>query len=656
MKTMATILVTIIVSISVFAAGNTGKKDVYSIKYASPSMPRLSGTFIQPWMVSGWTDTEWEMELDTWQQLGIRYVILGDLVNYVSSYKNEIHVFCNPAKAKDSTGRDILDNYNHNVYDFMTGDTSSVISTQDTRNVNCRYRSTVTFQEDILEKVLSKCASRGMKVIIGFGCEAQWYEYVAPRCSVNAASVRAGKAKAGERIDNPGLDGTLRDGSTCSNRNFCINGAQASGTDLEEILNSLNSGFETFARFRVEVCARIMQDCVNLYKTRYPDALYGWYWGEELYNDVLWRNDTVREAYARNMARVFAATIKAIENIKHPSSITAKQARMPLYFSPHVNPNAQGPYSGYACTDAGKCTDFWRKLVANARFRNFDVLIPQSSVDYASCSLEGPVSPSDSGNPYTGRTDDISLATWTKIYKDGIDRAVAQEGVARLVLGINIEGFLGNEYTVTGSIDGSHAMSKDIARFARGLEILSNTGAGNYYKVPLVDKAQIFCFAYTYHLSPASVIGGYHSSLIHYFETGRVEKNPPVGPTKIRTKLTTDGLMLSFSGHRDDYGIGRINIYKNGKCVDYLTNISTTRGNAYLGLSAPDSWVDKNFNPSDEETVYEVEAVDVSGNRGRKIPVSVRRTATNNGVILDANHVYKYNPANPMATAGMSSP
>ncbi len=638
-------------AIPAFAVGDTDKNGVYDITYASPEIPRLSGTFVQPWMVSGWTDADWKMELDTWQQLGIKYVILGDLVNYVSSYKNEIHLFCNATTARDKAGNEIIDNFNHKVYDFMTGDTSSVISTQDNTSVNCKYRSTVSFQEDILGKVLSKCAPRGLKVIVGFGCEAQWYQYVAPRYSANAALVKTGQAKTGERVHNPQQDGNLRDGSTYSTGKYCINDAPAAGTDLEEIANSLCNGFATFAKFRAEVCARVMQDCVNVYKAKYPDTLYGWYWGEELYNDVLWRNDSARAVYAKGMAKVFNATIKAIENVRHPPSITAMQAKMPLYFSPHVNPNGQGPYSGYACVDIEKCTDFWHKLVTNAGFRNFDVLIPQSSVDYASCSLEGPISPINAGNPFRGRTDDISLATWTKIYKDGIDRAVSIDKAARLILGINIEGFQGNDYSVAGSLDGSRAMSKDISTFARGLEILSNTGTGNYYKIPLADKDQIFCFSYTYHLSPTSVIGGYHSSLIYFLEMGKVENNPPTGPTKIRTELTKDGLKLSFSGHRDDFGIGRINIYKNGKCIDYLTNIAITRGNAYTGLTAPNCWIDKKYDSNEKENTYQVEVIDVSGNYGSKVTASVRNSKTDNGITLDPNYVYKYDPASPFANA-----
>lgn len=46
------------------------------------SCPHTSGTFIQSWLCSSWTDERWEQELSHYQQIGIKYIILGDTTTY----------------------------------------------------------------------------------------------------------------------------------------------------------------------------------------------------------------------------------------------------------------------------------------------------------------------------------------------------------------------------------------------------------------------------------------------------------------------------------------------------------------------------------------------------------------------------------------------
>ncbi len=39
---------------------------------------KLSGTFIQSWLCSAWSDERWEQELSMLKELGMEYIVLGD--------------------------------------------------------------------------------------------------------------------------------------------------------------------------------------------------------------------------------------------------------------------------------------------------------------------------------------------------------------------------------------------------------------------------------------------------------------------------------------------------------------------------------------------------------------------------------------------------
>ena len=41
----------------------------------------ITGTFIQPWLYSGWNNARWEQEIAFWKELGIEYIIIGDTLD-----------------------------------------------------------------------------------------------------------------------------------------------------------------------------------------------------------------------------------------------------------------------------------------------------------------------------------------------------------------------------------------------------------------------------------------------------------------------------------------------------------------------------------------------------------------------------------------------
>ena len=47
-------------------------------KMLSSGISPISGTFIQPWLYSSWSDSRWDEEIAIWKQMGIEYLIVGD--------------------------------------------------------------------------------------------------------------------------------------------------------------------------------------------------------------------------------------------------------------------------------------------------------------------------------------------------------------------------------------------------------------------------------------------------------------------------------------------------------------------------------------------------------------------------------------------------
>ena len=153
---------------------------------------------------------------------------------------------------------------------------------------------------------------------------------------------------------------------------------------------------------------------------------------------------------------------------------------------------------------------------------------------------------------------------------------------------------------------------------------------------------RIFVFAFPHYLSPYNSAQGYYDVYMNYLETGEVEKNKPTPPDKFRTIETTQsgnkGLQIYWSGMYDDYGIHRVNIYKNGEF--YTFRVAGRKESGATTLTPyPNNFIDFEFDFEAETTLYEFEVIDCAGNYSEKVSFTVEKGSVPNGVKLDS--IYK---------------
>jgi len=103
----------------------------------------------------------------------------------------------------------------------------------------------------------------------------------------------------------------------------------------------------------------VADELLSLYKSKYGDTMYGWYW--------VWEVDNVN--WISNDRQV--ALINALNtNLGHLSSVSPN---MPLWLSPFMNEKAGG-------LDADGYKKFWINIFAQTNFRKGDVFVPQDCV------------------------------------------------------------------------------------------------------------------------------------------------------------------------------------------------------------------------------------------------------------------------------------
>ncbi len=349
----------------------------------------------------------------------------------------------------------------------------------------------------------------------------------------------------------------------------------------------------TANRTYMENCNRITAELYNMYKEKYPDTYYGFYFVTELYNTYYMETDYGTELYTDGLDEMFTMVIDGCNSL-NPD--------MPILFSPYVNIFGYG----FASINTDRFTEFWTMALTKIPFRDGDMICPQDS-----CG--------------GGGNDVNHIAEWTAAYRDAVDRANAARGT-KLLLGTNAEMFVQPDASRMSSPHGvNYTGTKTVDDFSFRLEAAA----------PYVDS--LFCFAYSHHYSPNNAVPGFHEAFMKYLETGEIETNPPTAPDTFCTEVVNsegaDHLKISFSGMTDDTDVGQINIYKNGIFHDYLV---PGVNNGQTGMNhCQNSWIDYEFNLSSDTVVYELEVVDVCGNVAEKSSYTVTSSNVNNGVDID---------------------
>ncbi|HPE96015.1 MAG TPA: hypothetical protein PLT66_08130, partial [Bacillota bacterium] len=150
---------------------------------------------------------------------------------------------------------------------------------------------------------------------------------------------------------------------------------------------------------------------------------------------------------------------------------------------------------------------------------------------------------------------------------------------------------------------------------------------------------KIVTFAFPHYQSPYNNVSGYYDTYINYLETGKLESEAPTGPTKFKTlkqTLTINGesktvLRIYWSGMYDNFGIWKVNIYKNGKLLTYRY---TTRSENGMALY-PNSFYDTDYDFENDTVTYEFEVIDCAGNTSDRVSFTVEANSVPNNVKLD---------------------
>lgn len=100
----------------------------------------------------------------------------------------------------------------------------------------------------------------------------------------------------------------------------------------------------------------IARELYSLYKSKYPDAFYGWYWSWEMFVSPLMLED------------LWSAMLN-----KTLSALTELDDTMPLLFSPFAQKNLR-------IMDGGAARRMWERFFTKTNFRKGDIFAPQDSI------------------------------------------------------------------------------------------------------------------------------------------------------------------------------------------------------------------------------------------------------------------------------------
>ncbi len=113
---------------------------------------------------------------------------------------------------------------------------------------------------------------------------------------------------------------------------------------------------ESYYLSKAEKDNLIARELYNLYKNKYPDAFYGWYWSWEMFVSPLMLED-----------------LWAVMLNKTLGTLTELDNTMPLLFSPFAQKNLR-------ILDGGTTRRMWERFFAKTNFRKGDIFAPQDSI------------------------------------------------------------------------------------------------------------------------------------------------------------------------------------------------------------------------------------------------------------------------------------
>lgn len=359
----------------------------------------------------------------------------------------------------------------------------------------------------------------------------------------------------------------------------------------------------------INYCNEILpfvNEIYNKYYSSYSDTFYGFYFVPEISNPNYFENASSRTIAVNSLSTGINLLI---------DKINALNPNLKILLSQYLNIRESDTWT---TKSSASIQSFWTELLVATNFRDGDIFCPQDSIGSNGMTLE-------------------KLLEYTLVYK----RAIKDSG-KNIKLWSNVELFAspdsqefankpdGVEYTGTASID----------RIIKQIDIVS----------PCVER--IVLFTYSNYISKLNVVNGFIDSYTDYLTKGIIDKDVPKAPNKFKTDLINisgnNYLNITYSGMYDNYGISRVNIYKNGKFFTYRVSSRSDENPNNIAM-APHNFFDKEFNLSNDSANYEIEVIDCSGNVSSRVKFTVKSGDIPNGVLLDP---YYYGPTIKEAPIG----
>lgn len=423
---------------------------------------KLSGTFIQSWLCSAWSDERWAEELSMLKDLGMEYIVLGD------------------SAVKSTSGT---------WYKYYPSQLDGL------KEANGSVKT--------VENALRNCQKYGFKVFIGMGLDEKWWD---------------------KFVYDPAW------------------------------LNESNTQY-----------TQIAGELYDLYKSKYGDTFYGWYWNPEIWNAEVFKStnssrDTSINALANGLNIVL-------------DYLTKLSPQMPMMLSPFANTSLGSADDNYL---------FWRDLIKKANFRSGDILCPMDSVG-------------------AGGTKVQYLDKWFQAYS----QAIKETG--KIKFWANCEDF---DYSMN-----KEACSANWNRFLQQMTIVSK-----YCETTIT-------FAYSHYHSPFNTIDGFNKTYKDYLKNGKLETEKPSTPGNFTVKFENKVAVLNWDASTDNMGVSRYNIYRNGKMIDNICVGRSDNAEAVpkLATSTTD-WDAEDLLTTEGMITYNVTAVDCAGNESDKAECIVKQS------------------------------
>lgn len=142
----------------------------------------------------------------------------------------------------------------------------------------------------------------------------------------------------------------------------CLKSAQENGIKIFIGINFNNYWWKcdmssSWLQDEMEEGNKVIDELINLYENKYPDAFYGWYWTWEVANIGL-------ETVPKKDGLANALNV----NLDHINKVSPQ---MPLMLSPFMN---------HVYSTASQYAEMWKYVFSKTHFRKGDIFVPQDCV------------------------------------------------------------------------------------------------------------------------------------------------------------------------------------------------------------------------------------------------------------------------------------